>query len=60
VKYSDASIGHIIPLSRWKEVMKGKSGVNGPGNLRLEHLQGNRRKHNRLDSEIDWASWSCF
>ncbi len=60
VRYDQASIGHIIPLSRWKEVMGNAPGVNDGANLRLEHLKGNLRKHTKLDDEIDWKTWSCF
>lgn len=60
VRYDEASIGHVIPMSRWREVKGVVPGVNGSANLRLEHLKGNMRKSNKLDTEIDWSTWSCL
>ncbi len=47
---SSATVGHIVPESRWP---KGRDGVHDPSNLRLEHWECNDRKKGYLDHELD-------
>lgn len=41
---------HIVPISR--------GGPDTPANVRLAHRSCNRRKHKRLDEELDWVTSS--